>query len=121
MFDIDPSIGLAARARENRDVANSNARQADLNLEAMYEWKAHAEKLEADLAELRAVRNAEHEANAVVLAAWRKEHPVSHMHDVVGKLKDGRDIRRNFSIWATAFDEACRRLHIQNPGAWRIS
>ena len=128
MFDGDTNIGLLATARHNQDVANRNARQSNLNLQRLEEWRAHAQALErevvtlrARIEELNAVRKAEDEARGIELAAWRKEHPVSHMHDIMGKLRDGRSIRRNIAIWISAFDIAARRLGIGNPEAWRIS
>lgn len=128
MFDGDTNIGLQDAMLRNQFVANKNARQSNLNLMRLEEWRAHAKKLEQEVASLRAhiadleaVRTAEDEARGVELAAWRKEHPVSHMHDVMGKLGDGRSIRRNISIWMEAFDTAARRLGIRNPEAWRIS
>ena len=70
---------------------------------------------------LSKVREAEDEALAATTAAWRKEHPVSHMHDIVGKFSDGHDMRRNFVIWANAFDAAASHKGIRNPLAYRIS
>ena len=128
MFDGDTNIGLQRIAQRNQFVANRNARQSNLNLDAMEKWRAHAKTLEQEVASLRAhiadleaVRAAEDEARGVELAAWRKQHPVSHMHDVMGRFRDGVSIRRNISIWMEAFDAAARRLGIRNPEAWRIS
>lgn len=73
------------------------------------------------IAQLSAVLQARDDADVAEVAAWRKEHPVSHMHDFVGKLRDGRGIRRNFAIWIAAFDATARRLGIANPEAHRIS
>ena len=75
----------------------------------------------AELAEARAVLQARDDADAAEVAAWRKEHPVSHMHDVVSTLSSGRPMRRNLSIWIAAFDAAARKLGIAKPEAHRIS
>ena len=128
MFDGDTNIGLQDAMLRNQFVANRNARQSNLNLDAMEKWRAHAKALEQEVASLRAriadldaVRTAEAEACNAEQAAWRKEHPVSRLHDFVGKFGDGTGIRRNVAIWVDAFDAAARRLGIRNPVAWRIS
>lgn len=128
MFDGDTNIGLLDTALRNKSRADFNARQSNLHLMRLEEWRAHAKALEqevaslqARIADLEAVRAAEHEALAAVTAEWRRVHPVSVLHDWVSKFRDGSGMRRNASIWIQAFDAAARRLGIGNPEAWRIS
>lgn len=100
------------------DKANASIAEAQSIID-----EQHAEilSLQAQVKELTNIRMAEEQAAVVELAAWRKEHPVSHMHDFVGKFKDGSGIRRNMSIWISAFDAAAKKLGIVNPEIWRIS
>ena len=128
MFDGDTNIGLLDTALRNKSRADFNARQSNLHLMRLEEWRAHAKTLEQENVELRAhieqmaaIRTAENEALAAVTAEWRKAHPVSVLHDFVGKWKNGEGMRRNASIWVQVFDAAARRMGISNPEAWRIS
>ncbi len=128
MFEGDTNIGLLNTARTNQFIAGRNARQADINLQSALEWKEYAHGLERRVAELEAALNlrdllakATDQANGAVTTAWRGAHPVSPLHDVVGKLRDGRPLKRNYRVWAAEFDAAARRLGITNPEAHRIS
>ena len=103
--------------RDNRQ-ANANIREDQEIIDRLY---AQVQQLTADLRELELVRIADMEARSVELAAWREEHPVSHMHDVMGYFKDGDAMRRNIKIWSDTFDAACKKSGIRNPEAWRTT
>ena len=102
--------------RDNRQ-ANANIREGQQIIDRLY---AQTLEFTADLKEANIVRLALNAAHSAEVAAWRKEHPVSHMHDVVGTFKDGDNMRRNFVIWAEMFDATCRSQGIRNPEAFRI-
>ena len=99
------------------DQANANIDEGQRIINRLY---AQTLELAADLKEANIVRLALNAAHGAELDAWRTEHPVSHMHDVMGTFKDGDDMRRNFVIWAEMFDATCRSQGIRNPEAFRI-
>ena len=135
MFEGDTNVGLLNVARGNQHVANQNARQAnwnarqaDINLQSALEWKEYAHgleqrvaELEADLASSNAVQRASDVALDQVTREWRASHPISPMHDVLGKLRDGRDVKRNLAVWMVAFDnEAPEAGHNEPRGPSNI-
>ena len=64
------------------------------------------------------MREADAEGYAAELAAWRKEHPISHMHDFVGKWSDGDGMRRNSRIRLDATFASAKKKGIRNPEKW---
>ena len=99
------------------DQANANIDEGQRIINRLY---AQVQQLTADLNQAHIIGDAANAAHGAELDAWRTEHPVSHMHDVMGTFKSGNDMRRNFVIWAEMFDATCRSQGIRNPEAFRI-
>ena len=82
--------------------------------------RQHAEIVELlnHIAEMEKVRLAVSDGYKAELAAWRKEHPVSHMHDVVGRWSDGDGLRRNSRIRLDAYFESANQQGIRDSKKW---
>jgi len=123
MFEVDPNIGLGNRLRDVADTANRNARQSNLNLASLYKWKAHAENLEAQLAEKHiayVAKMAHAEGYKAMYEAMKTAHPNSPLLADSGKrYKDG-DVKSKAHLhYEAAFDRIIREHGITGRGLLR--
>ncbi len=130
MFEGDTNIGLLNVARNNQFQANQNAKQSEINLQSALKWRAHAQGLEAKVAELQAevvkfrnlaIQNLAHsEGYKVMYDAMKAAHPTSPMLVDSGKrYKDGDIKVKSRLLYEEAFDRIITDHDISNPVALR--
>ena len=117
MFDHKPTDGFYFNAM----VANS--RQANENASIAQEWKAHAQKLEAQLANMTLLW----QKATMAKAGFRSEYlalrdalkQLSPQHSLVSdsgkRFKDGRIKTNVHLLWEKAYDEKGVELRISRP------